>query len=248
MLRVTSPADNDGRGTGAQHVDDGPPLDAGVLSEWLDGMQRVFRDGGDSDVPCGECTACCTASQFVQIGPEETDALAHIPAELLFPAPRMPRGHVVMGYDERGRCPMLGERGCSIYEHRPQTCRTYDCRLFAATGVEPADAGIAARTVRWRFDRPTEADVVLGTALRAAAQYWREHGAGDGVAIRSSTPTELALRAVETHRRFVEADGQADPEAGSTAASSEVVHEVCAPAGWEQRRPAGRWTDAWPPT
>ena len=58
-------------------------------------------------MPCGTCTACCTSSQFVHIGPDEVDTLAHIPAELLFPAPRMPKGHVLLGYDERGHCPML---------------------------------------------------------------------------------------------------------------------------------------------
>ena len=90
-------------------------------------------------MPCNGCTACCTSSQFVHIGPDETDTLAHIPAELLFPAPLRPRGHVLMGYDERGHCPMLIDNRCSIYEHRPQTCRTYDCRVFPAAGVELED-------------------------------------------------------------------------------------------------------------
>ena len=103
---------------------------------------RQGRDpagSGGSDVPCGTCTACCTSSQFVHIEPDERDALAHIPAELLFPAPGRPRGHVLLGYDERGHCPMLVDGACSIYAHRPRTCRTYDCRVFAAAGVDPGD-------------------------------------------------------------------------------------------------------------
>jgi uncharacterized protein len=106
-------------------------------------------------VPCAGCTACCEASQFIHVAPDETDALAHIPRALLFPAPGAPAGHLVMGYDERGRCPMLGADGCTIYEHRPRTCRTYDCRVFAATGVTPTGPGqaaIAERAARWRFD------------------------------------------------------------------------------------------------
>ena len=63
-------------------------------------------------------------------------ARAH-PAALRFPRPGRPKGHVVLGYDEHGRCPMLGDHGCTIYEHRPRTCRTYDCRVFAATGSSP---------------------------------------------------------------------------------------------------------------
>lgn len=60
-------------------------------------MQAALRGEGEADVPCGSCTACCTASQFVHIEPDEADALAHIPRQLLFPAPRLPRGHVLMG-------------------------------------------------------------------------------------------------------------------------------------------------------
>ncbi len=83
-------------------------------------MQRALRGDGGTDVPCGTCTACCTSSQFVHIEPDETDTLAHIPADVLFPAPLAPRGHVLLGYDERGHCPMLVDNACSIYEHRPR--------------------------------------------------------------------------------------------------------------------------------
>jgi hypothetical protein len=82
-------------------------LDAGDFSSWLVEIQAALRAERAAEVPCGGCTACCTSSQFVHVGPDETDTLAHIPAELLFPAPRMPEGHVLLGYDERGHCPML---------------------------------------------------------------------------------------------------------------------------------------------
>jgi len=82
-------------------------LDAGELSAWAAGALAAIRGEGDAVVPCGSCTACCESSQFVHIAPDELDALAHIPRDLLFPAPRAPRGHVLMGYDEHGRCPML---------------------------------------------------------------------------------------------------------------------------------------------
>src|SRR5437868_3481590 len=97
-------------------------LAAGDFSSWVRGMLGALRGEHGSDVPCGACTACCTSSQFVHVEPDETDTLSRIPAELLFPAPRLPRGHMLMGYDERGHCPMLIEGKCSIYEHRPRTC------------------------------------------------------------------------------------------------------------------------------
>ena len=101
-------------------------LDAGDFGAWLAEIQGVLRGAGESDVPCGSCTACCTSSMFIHIEPDEADALAHIPKALLFPAPLRPRGHVVLGYDERGHCPMLVHGACSIYDHRPRTCRAFD--------------------------------------------------------------------------------------------------------------------------
>jgi hypothetical protein len=167
-------------------------LEAGPFSAWLTGMQAALRGEQTSDVPCGTCTACCTSSQFVHIDPDETDTLAHVPAELLFPAPRLPEGHVLLPYDERGHCPMLGDGGCSIYEHRPRACRTYDCRVFPAAGLRPDKPAIAARTERWRFDHPTEVDVVEHDAVRAAAGSL----AGD-----APTVTRQAVHAVEIVRR-----------------------------------------------
>ena len=110
------------------------PLPAGKFSDWLDGMLAALRGESDADVPCNGCTACCTSSQFVHIMSDETDTLAHIPPELVFRAPGLPIGNVVLGHDENGHCPMLIDGACSIYEHRPRACRTYDCRIFAATG------------------------------------------------------------------------------------------------------------------
>ena len=134
-------------------------------------MQRALRDEAGSDVPCDGCTACCTSSQFVHIAADETATLARIPASLRFPAPGGPPGDVVLGYDEHGRCAMFDGR-CTIYEHRPRACRTYDCRIFAATGVEvddPAQDAIARRARRWRFDVSTDRDRACADALAAAA-------------------------------------------------------------------------------
>ena len=133
-------------------TDDGP-LAAGDFGDWLEAFDRALRDGTGMDVPCGHCNACCRSAQFVHVEADETPALARIPDALLFPAPGSP-GTMVMGFDEAGRCPMLERGVCSIYEHRPKACRVYDCRVFAATGLDPAEEGrhaVAARSRRWRF-------------------------------------------------------------------------------------------------
>ena len=180
-------------------------LDAGDFAPWAVQMQGAIRGEHGSEVPCGTCTACCTSSQFVHIEPDETDTLAHIPAELLFPAPLRPRGHVVLGYDERGHCPMLVDNACSIYEHRPRTCRTYDCRAFPAAGVEAEGddkAAIVRQARRWRFNYPTAADRVAQDAIRSAVAFLRS-APDDGA---PPNTTQLAVLAVETHDTFLRRD------------------------------------------
>lgn len=180
--------------------------EAGAFSTWLAEIDGAIAGRHDADVPCNGCTACCTSSQFVHISPDETDTLAHIPAELLFPAPRLPRGHAVMGYDERGHCPMLIDGQCSIYEHRPRTCRTYDCRVFPAAGVEldeDSKQQIAQRARQWRFSHPSAADHAEHAAVRAAATFLADHRdvLPDGVAAGGATA--LAVLAVQLHDLFV---------------------------------------------
>ncbi|HUQ39857.1 MAG TPA: YkgJ family cysteine cluster protein [Acidimicrobiales bacterium] len=185
--------------------DDGP-LPAGGLSAWITEVQSAIRGERAADVACGSCTACCTSSQFVHIGPDETDALAHIPRELLFPAPRMPKGHVLLGYDERGHCPMLVDGACSIYEHRPRTCRTYDCRIFPATGIDLDDddkALIAERARRWRFEVQSDEDHRRHGALRAAAAFLDAHPSSLPPEAAPATTTQRAVMAVEIHDLFL---------------------------------------------
>jgi hypothetical protein len=187
-------------------------LPAGDFGAWLEDLEAALRGEQDSDVPCDGCTACCASSQFVHVGPDEVDALAHIPGELLFPAPGLPRGHVLMGYDEQGRCPLLTDGGCSIYDHRPRTCRTYDCRVFPASGVElddPGKAAIARRAERWQFAFPSAGDRTRHEAVRAAAAFLQERRArvDDGLVPAGATP--LAVLAVEVHGAFLEPDAEA---------------------------------------
>lgn len=190
-------------------------LAAGDFSSWLTEMQGAIRGEHGSDVPCGSCTACCTSSQFIHIDPDEADTLAHLPAELLFPAPRLPDGQVLLGYDEQGRCPMLIGGRCSIYEHRPRTCRTYDCRVFPAAGIEPEDDKplIVRQVRRWRFGFPTGADGARHQAVHAAAAFLGDHGDLLPDALAPRNATELAVLAVEIHEAFLhdEETGTAQP-------------------------------------
>ena len=199
-----------------QNAHDPDPLhtfDAGVFSAWLVSAQAAIRGDESADVPCGDCTACCTSSQFIHIGPDEVETLARIPKALRFPAPKRPRGHVVLGFDERGHCPMLRDGACTIYEHRPRTCRTYDCRVFTATGLEPATHQVEIRRQvrRWVFTYPTPQDERLRRAVVRAAEDLVcpvDDGAvlGRPSGADSLQPTQRAALAVEQHAHFLVAD------------------------------------------
>lgn len=191
---------------------DEPTLAAGEFSQWMSQIEVALRGEGGSDVPCGGCTACCTSSQFIHIDPDEKDTLAHIPADLMFPAPRLPFGHVLLGYDEQGHCPMLVDNRCSIYEHRPRTCRTYDCRVLAAAGLEGDDdkALIGRQARRWRFSLSTRADQIRRDAVRAAATFIKRHRDSLPVTAVPTTTTQTAVLAIELHHSFLSDDEAMD--------------------------------------
>jgi len=191
-------------------------LPAGGFSCWLRRTLVALAEEGEADVPCGECSACCTTSHFVHVGPEETQTLARIPRELLFPAPGLPAGNVLMGYDEHGRCPMLTGGRCSIYEQRPLTCRTYDCRVFAAAGIAADSDPITRQARRWRFSHPTRDDRDQHAAVRAAARFVRERAECFPGGAAPRDPVHVALLAIDAYGVFLERGD----EPGATAQAS----------------------------
>jgi len=181
-------------------------VDAGPLGAWAVSTVAVGAGRADADVPCGTCTACCRAGWFVHVGPDEVEALRRIPAALQFPAPGRPAGHVVVPHDDRGRCPMLADGGCSIYEHRPRTCRAFDCRVFAATGLRPDGAGaadVARRADAWRFEVGGDEDRRRWAAIRAAVGR---------LSARIERPADLAAAAVRIHDAFLDGAEPSDEQ------------------------------------
>lgn len=188
-------------------------LPAGEFSSWLRRTRSAQMERGSAEVPCGECIACCTSSYFIHIGPGESQTLSRIPEELLFPAPGLPKGHVLLGYDEKGRCPMLVDGKCSIYEHRPQACRSYDCRVFPAAGIEAGDNDkelINLRIRRWKFSYPAESDRKEQLAVQAAATFLREHADCFPDGFVPSNPAQLAILAIKVYDVFVNYSGASD--------------------------------------
>jgi Fe-S-cluster containining protein len=162
----------------------------------------TLHDDVPADVPCGQCTACCRTFHQIHVRPGEKRSRKRLPKEYLSVARGLPPGYLLLGYTEAGACPVLVDGRCTIYEDRPLVCRTYDCRLYAATGVEPDRAEIAERVRRWRFSYPAPEDRERQEAVLAAVRFIRETPAClPGEAARRQ-PIRLATLAVVAHELF----------------------------------------------
>lgn len=179
---------------------------AGRFSTWLRQTLDAHATGAAVDAPCGDCVACRTSFCFVHKTPSEERTLGCVPHQLLKPAPGAPPGHVVMGHDLKGRCPMPRDGRCSIHEGRPLTCRTYDCRVFAAAGIDADRPAITRRARTWVFDVPSDADGRELEAVRAAAAFLRGHAECFVGGPQADNPADVALAAVRVYDVFLKPD------------------------------------------
>ena len=181
-------------------------IEAGDFSAWLRHARKALALGLGTDVDCGDCVACCSSSYFIHVKPEEAKALGAEAQTAMVPAPGMPKGHKVLAYDKRGVCPMLKPSGCSVYAKRPQTCRSYDCRIFAAAGIAAGGhdkAGINARVERWVFAYPTDRDREEHAAVRAATAFIRDKAASFPGGKVPGDPSQLAVLALKVYTVFL---------------------------------------------
>lgn len=130
----------------------------------------------------------------IYIAPDETRTLTRIPPELLRPAPGLPEGNMVLGPDGAGHCPLLTERGCSIYGDRPRVCRRYDCRMYAITGVavDPRQPEIAQRVGAWGIAADTKLARVAALLLSRRDLF--------PPGVLPDQPGQIAVLAVRTYR------------------------------------------------
>src|SRR5689334_1550064 len=115
---------------------------AGPFSAWLRAMRRSLLGNEGMDVPCGDCVGCCVSGYSVQLRPQDHQAAARIPATFIVSAPGFTKGHLTVRPLSNGLCPMLDDGKCSIYSVRPQTCLDYDCRIFAAAGIDAGEGKV----------------------------------------------------------------------------------------------------------
>ncbi len=175
------------------------------FSKWLNQTLKALKTDGTASVPCGECRGCCTSSFFIHIRPDEKKTLSVIPKKLLFPAPGLPKGHVLLGYKENGHCPLFINNACSIYENRPITCRQFDCRIFPATGikVEKDKPRIKEQAVRWEFALESEQDRKKINAVQAAAKFLNQNSKHFPDNFIPKNPSQQAILALKIYRAFI---------------------------------------------
>lgn len=183
-------------------------LKAGKFSRWLDEFIKAMKGEKSIKVPCGHCVACCTPSNFIHIRPTDKDTLKCIPSQVLFPAPGLPKGHFLLGYNDDGQCPMFRGGKCSIYENRPEICRQYDCRVYSATGI-PLDnikSDIARQVKRWEFDISSSFDLEKHKAVRMAAEFLQKYNQRFPARYILKTNAQLAIFAIRIHELFIGQD------------------------------------------
>ena len=180
------------------------------FSSWLKEFTGTLKGINDGSVPCGECVGCCTSSYFIHIKPTDTECINHIPKELMFPAPGLPKGHYLLGYDDKGHCPMFKGGRCSIYTYRPETCRQYDCRVYPATGIFPDDekSQIFRKAKDWKFDVSLSEDIEALEAVRVSSKFIEKyHDRFPKEFIPRNSPQQ-AVFAIRIHSEFIGVDSE----------------------------------------
>lgn len=167
-------------------------------------MRASLAGGPGMEVACGDCVGCCTSFYFIKVRAHETRTLARIDESHL-EAGSLPDGSRLMGFGPDGHCHMFIGGRCSIYSDRPETCRTYDCRVYAAAGIEAGEGRtmINERIANWEFQFADEQDRAAHRAVRAAASYLRQHPVRFPSGRVPSRPAEIAVLAIKSYEVFL---------------------------------------------
>ncbi len=180
-------------------------IEAGAFGHWLAQAQAALRGRGGMDVPCGECVGCCTSNYSILLRPDD-EALDIVPVSVLSSVPGMHYPHAKMNPRSDGTCPMFSSGRCAIYAQRPQTCLDYDCRVFAAAGMEAGDdKPVINRRIRaWVFSYENAAAQHAHQAIQSAARFIRQHADAFPQGWVPRTPAGIAVLALKVHEVFLE--------------------------------------------
>jgi hypothetical protein len=156
---------------------------------------------GIRDVPCGECTACCTSLPVRLHRPGRKANHSTHSAQAPISALRAATD-TFWATMKGGHCPMFMNTKCSIYAHRPQNVphvrlsRLLSHRNFPRTRISLA---LQAGANEWKFSSPSPRDQLDQDAVRAAGKSLLDHpellpgGMPPHAACRSGRQTAFAL-------------------------------------------------------
>ena len=138
-----------------------------------------------TDILCTQCGLCCNGSLFADVelaGPHESSGLELLGLD------------VEDAGDDEGAllllpCRALKGKRCSIYPHRPECCRTFECRLLqqAKTGAVSLDR--AKEKIAEAFER-------IGQVKQLLA-HWPQ--ANERLPLKERCLEALALSAESNH-------------------------------------------------
>ena len=124
---------------------------------------------------------------------------------------------------------MLGCGRCTIYAQRPQTCLDYDCRIFAAAGIDAggADKAVINRRVQASgafASRRSDGDRRAHAAITAAAAFIRDARAHFPPGTVPANPLGVAALALRVYPVFLPPgpSGDAADIASSVVAAREA--------------------------
>ncbi|MGD0108250.1 MAG: YkgJ family cysteine cluster protein [Rhodopila sp.] len=149
--------------------------------------------GQDAKVPCRGCTACCYHSWIaVDRAVEPAERLAHlglVPDEL---------GDMQLRHADTGACVHLGPQGCTVYEHRPTICRSYDCRMIGFFSLA-IDHGNGHQEPNWEFGMVTAEDKAIKAAITYLVMLYRAEHSGPVHAVKAAGYVKANLAAATRH-------------------------------------------------
>ena len=209
-------------------------IPAGEFASWLAGTRSALQGAAGTDVPCGDCVGCCVSSYHIALRAHDRAVLRRVPAQFLHQQAQACGDTVAwMGFRADGRCPMLGAGGCGVYADRPQTCRDYDCRVFAAASMLAGDARRAVineRVQAWEFTFADAAARDAQQAVASAAAFIREQAAHFPPGWAPTGPTGIAVLALKVYTVFLPGAQQGQDERALAAAVLRCAQEFDATA------------------
>ena len=175
---------------------------AGPFSEWLRPCAPHSPATAAWTWPVATASAAAPrriSSRFAHTRPR---ALERIGADNLRPVPGASNGSHAHGIRRPRSLLHVRERRMLYLPHRPETCRTYDCRVFTAAGMNagPDKSVINERIASWRFEYPSPRDHEEHRAVTAAANFIRQHPIRFPGGHVPSRPSEIAVLAVKSYR------------------------------------------------